>query len=123
MAYKAKFKTAYLQRMEIIEATLAAKVNVGDLVVYNPTSKALTASVGGDPTVANSYIIAQSDTSFAAIAGGRSGPYKHVNVEDKNLQFDGSVDVSTTPKKVAVFRVTDPTDVIVESYTAPEQLA
>lgn len=123
MAYRAKFKTAYLQRMLIIEATLAADVKVGDLVVYNPATKALTASAAGDASVANSYIVAQSDTSFAAIGGDRATPYKHINVEDKNLQFDPTVKSSSTVKKVAVFKVVDPTDVEVESYTASEQLA
>lgn len=123
MAYTAKFKTAYLQRMEIIEATLAAAVNVGDLVTFNPTTGALAASTDGDASKANSYIIAQSDTSFAAIGSGRSGPYDHVKVEDKNLQYDAKVAASTTKKKVAVFKVINPSDVVVESYTTREQLA
>jgi len=123
MAYRAKFKTAYLQRMELIDATLVADVNVGDLVVYDPSTKAITASVAGDATVANSYIIAQSDVSLAAIGSGRSGPYDHVKVEDKNLQFDPKVKLSTTLKKVAVFKVVNPSDVEVEEYTTFEQLA
>ena len=123
MAYTAKFKTAYLQRMEIIEATLAAAVNVGDLVIFNPSTGALAASTDGDASKANSYIIAQSDISLAAIGGGRSGPYDHVKVEDKNLQYDAKVAASTTKKKVAVFKVINPSDVVVESYTTREQLA
>ena len=123
MAYKAKFKTAYLQHIQIIEATLAADLKVDDLVIYNPETKALTASTDGKATAANAYIIAQSDISFAAIGGSRSGPYKHINVEDKNLQFDPAVKASSTLKKVAVFKVVDPTDVVVEQYTTSEQLA
>ena len=123
MAYTAKFKTAYLQRMESIEATLAAAVNVGDLVTFNPSTGALAASTDGDASKANSYIIAQSDISLAAIGGGRSGPYDPVTVEDKNLQYDAKVAASTTKKKVAVFKVINPSDVVVESYTTREQLA
>lgn len=123
MAYNAKFKTAYLQKMEIIEATLANDLYVDDLVVYNPSTKALAASADGDPTASNTYIIAQSDISFAAIDGSKSGPYSHIPVEEKNLQFNGAVKASETLKKVAVFKVIDPTDVVVTSYTNPEQLA
>lgn len=123
MAYTAKFKTAYLQRMEILEATLAAAVNVGDLVTFTPATGALAASVDGDASTANSYVIAQSDISFAAMGGGRSGPYDHVKVEDKNLQYDAKVAASATKKKVAVFKVINPSDVVVKSYTTREQLA
>lgn len=123
MAYTVKFKTAYLQRMEILEATLAAAVNVGDLVTFTPATGALAASADGDASAANSYVIAQSDISFAAMGGGKSGPYDHVKVEDKNLQYDAKVAASATKKKVAVFKVINSSDVVVKSYTTREQLA
>jgi hypothetical protein len=126
MAVQALFKTAYLQRMILVDALLAAPVNVGDLVTYNPTTRAIAPAT--DPTVANACIIAQSDTSLAVLDGARSGPYKHVRIQDKVWQFDRVVAATTgtITKKVSIFRVTNPLDVVVYDEAtitgAPEQL-
>ena len=125
MAFKASFKTAHHQHMILVDATLVAAVNVGDLVLYNPTTKALTAATAAaDVSEATAAIIAQSDISLATLDGSGkiAGPYKHVKVEDKDLQFDGAVAASATAKKVSLFKVTDVTDVVVTEYTTVEQL-
>ena len=120
MAIQALFKTAYLQRMILVDAYLQNPVNVGDLVTYNPTTKIIAPA--SDPTVANACIIAQSDVSMAVLDAARSGPYKHVRIQDKLWQFDrvvapvGDFTVPATPtgptKRVSIFRVTNPMDIV-----------
>lgn len=140
MAIQAVFKTAYHQHMELIEATSAADLvlNVGDLVTISSTNVIAkpAKSEGGaadaadvDLTSGNYAVIAQSDTSLAVLDTARSGPYKHVRVQDKTWQFDSKVNLGTTKKRISIFRVTDPFDVVLYDYTAdnsggrPEQLA
>ena len=144
MAIQAVFKTAHDQRMELVDATSAAPLtlNVGDLVTI--TSAGVVAipldsdSAPADaadidltsPGAGLSYaVIAQSDVSLAVLDGARSGPYKHVRVQDKTFQFDSTVVLGTTSKRISIFRVIDPFDVVLYDYTAnaaggrPEQLA
>lgn len=132
MAITAKFKTAYLQHTNIAEVTAASKTvfHVGDLVeitkagVISAKSGAASAADLTAPTAGSHYaIIAQSDISMAALDPTGSSPYKHVSVEDKNLQFDDTVTVDTTKKKISVFYIIDPNDVVLSDYTTPEQLA
>jgi hypothetical protein len=118
---KAKFKTAYLQRTQIVEATLAADLFVDDLVTYNPTTRVMAAAT--DPTAANAAIIAHSDRSLGINVGtNRSTPYTKTPVEDKTLQYDGKVALSTTAKKVAIWSIKDPLDIITWTPTVTEQL-
>lgn len=141
MAISALFKTAYLQHMVLIDAKSAEAltVNVGDLVtvksdgtvaaISDPASEVDLSS----PPAGNRYaIIAQTDISLASVDNGssvkRAGPYAHVPVEEKDLRFDSTLKLSTTAKKISVFWVTDPNDVVLKDYTAasggglPEQL-
>lgn len=129
---RAAFKTAYLQKMVMkeVKGASAFNANVWDLVTVTPAG--VIAAVSGlasavdlsSPPTGTSYaIVAQSDRSMAAIGGNHSGPYEHVPVEDKTVQFDGKVAITTTAKRVSLFMVTDPNDVVLTDYTTVEQLA
>ena len=100
MAKKVYFKTALGQREIVLDAIVSGDLAVGYLCKYNPSTKALTAS-SADP-VQGDYIIAQSDMTME---------YGHVPVEFQDHRYDPKVAASTEVKKVAVFRVTDVTDV------------
>lgn len=104
MAYKAYFKTGLGQHEVVLDCKVAANVKVGYLCKYDSASDTLSASTSGTP-VSGDYIIAQSDMSME---------YGHIPVENRDYIYDPTVKASTTKKKVAVFRVTDVTDV----YTA-----
>lgn len=99
MAYKAHFKTALGQREIVLDCKVSADVIVGELCTY--ANDTLTPSVSGTAAVGN-YIIAQSDMTME---------YGHVPVENRDYRYDNKVKASTTNKKVAVFAVTDATDV------------
>lgn len=104
MAYKAQFKTALGQHEIVLDCKVAADVKVGYLCKYDASTETLSASTSGT-AAAGDYIIAQSDMTME---------YGHVPVENRDYRYDPTVKASTTKKKVAVFRVTDVTDV----YTA-----
>jgi len=102
MAYKkAQFKTAYLQREIPVQAAVAEDLVVGALCTFDGTNitGATTATVGN-------YIVAQSDVTMGA---------SHVPVEHHDWRYSNKVAASTTPKNVALFRITDASDVIVEA--------
>lgn len=104
MAYKAYFKTALGQHEIVLDCLVAADVEVGYLCKYDTSTNKLSASTSATPA-SGDYIIAQSDMSME---------YGHIPVENRDYRYDPIVKASTTEKKVAVFRVTDVTDV----YTA-----
>lgn len=135
----ALFKTAYLQHMVLIDAKSAAAltVNVGDLVTITPdgtvaaiSGLASAVDLSSPPTGKKYAIIAQTDISLASLdpSAKMAGPHAHVPVEGKDLRFNSTLKLSTTPKKISVFWVTDPNDVVLKDYTAasdgslPEQL-
>ena len=99
MAYKAHFKTALGQREIVLDTKVAADLVVGQLCKYS--SGTLSASTSATP-VAGDYIIAQSDMTME---------YGHVPVESRDYRYNPKVAASTTNKKVAVFAVTDVSDV------------
>lgn len=105
MAVKAHFKTAHGQREMVLDVQVAADMKVGYLVTLSgsgDTAKITAATAG--PATAGQYIVAQSDMTM-----GR---------RDYSLyeyQYSDVVKASTTLKKVALFRVDDPSDIIVET--------
>jgi len=114
---RAIFKTARFQSIEVVDATSAAAATfqVGDLVTYNPSTKAIAAVAAGTTTVpANAAIIALSDIGLKEPGNkSRSGVYAHVDVESKNLQADKGVYFTAgQTKKVGLFFVTDAKDVV-----------
>lgn len=101
MAYKAQFKTALGQKEVVLDCKVAADVAVGYLCTYDATTNTIAASNSATPVVGN-VIIAQSDMTME---------YGHVPVENRDYRYNPKVAASTTPKKVAVFKVTDVSDV------------
>lgn len=108
MAYYGHFKTAYLQKETVEDVTLAAALNVGQLVTLS--GSALSAAAGSSESAALSaatHIIAQSDQTMA---------YGHVPVENRDYKYSPVVAASTTTtKKVALFKLVDKNDVL--TYT------
>ena len=102
MAYKkAHFRTGKDQYEIVVDATVAAELVVGAICSYNTGTKALT---GKETAAAGDYIVAQSDQTME---------YGHVPVENRDYRYSNKVAVSTTPKKVALFRIHDVADIIV----------
>lgn len=102
MAYKkAQFKTAYLQREIPVFAKVAEKLEVGALCTFNGETV-----TGAETAVAGNYIVAQSDVTMGA---------GHVPVEHHSYVYDNTVAASAEKKNVALFLITDASDVIVEA--------
>ena len=114
------FKTAYLQH-EIVEdvkvtAGKGQVLHVGDIVKI--TNGVLGLVLSASATSANGvsfpalttdmYIVAQSDQTME---------YGHVPVEMRDYRYDDKVADKTTAKKVALFRIINPQDVIVKQTT------
>ena len=99
---KAHFKTAHLQREVVMDVKVKADMEVGTLVSL--ASGTITEKAG--PAVAGDYIVAQSDMTME---------YGHVPVENQDWRYSPKVALSTTNKKVALFRVNNPDDVVVEA--------
>lgn len=114
------FKTAYLQH-EIVEdvkvtAGKSQVLHVGDIVKI--TNGVLGLVLSASATAAGSvvfpalttdmYIVAQSDQTME---------YGHVPVEMRDYRYDDKVADKATAKKVALFRIINPQDVIVKQTT------
>ena len=114
------FKTAYLQH-EIVEdvkvtAGKGQVLHVGDIVKI--TNGVLGLVLSASATSANGvsfpalttdmYIVAQSDQTME---------YGHVPVEMRDYRYDDKVADKATAKKVALFRIINPLDVIVTKTT------
>ena len=104
MAFKtAHFKTAKDQYEIVLDAIVTEELKVGAICTYDASTKKLT---GASAAAAGSYIVAQSDQSME---------YGHIPVENRDYRYSSTVAISTTAKKVAVFRISDVTDVIVNA--------
>lgn len=114
------FKTAYLQH-EIVEdvkvtAGKGQVLHVGDIVkitngVLGLVLSASASSANGvsfPALTTDMYIVAQSDQTME---------YGHVPVEMRDYRYDDKVADKSTAKKVALFRIINPQDVIVKQTT------
>ena len=114
------FKTAYLQH-EIVEdvkvtAGKGQVLHVGDIVKITNgvlglvlSASAASASAVSFPVLTTDmYIVAQSDQTME---------YGHVPVEMRDYRYDNKVADKATAKKVALFRIINPQDVIVTKTT------
>ena len=114
------FKTAYLQH-EIVEdvkvtAGKGQVLHVGDIVKITNgvlglvlSASATSASGVSFPALTTDmYIVAQSDQTME---------YGHVPVEMRDYRYDNKVADKATAKKVALFRIINPLDVIVKQTT------
>ena len=114
------FKTAYLQHEVVEDVKVTAGkgqvLHVGDIVKI--TNGVLGLVLSASATSANGvsfpalttdmYIVAQSDQTME---------YGHVPVEMRDYRYDDKVADKTTAKKVALFRIINPQDVIVKQTT------
>lgn len=114
------FKTAYLQHEVVEDVKVTAGKNqvlhVGDIVKI--TNGVLGLVLSASATSANGvsfpalttdmYIVAQSDQTME---------YGHVPVEMRDYRYDNKVADKATAKKVALFRIINPQDVIVKQTT------
>lgn len=114
------FKTAYLQHEVVEDVKVTAGKNqvlhVGDIVKI--TNGVLGLVLSASATAASSvvfpalttdmYIVAQSDQTME---------YGHVPVEMRDYRYDDKVADKATAKKVALFRIINPQDVIVTKTT------
>ena len=114
------FKTAYLQHEVVEDVKVTAGKNqvlhVGDIVKI--TNGVLGLVLSASATAAGSvvfpalttdmYIVAQSDQTME---------YGHVPVEMRDYRYDDKVADKATAKKVALFRIINPQDVIVTKTT------
>ena len=114
------FKTAYLQH-EIVEdvkvtAGKGQVLHVGDIVKITngvlglvlSASAASASAVSFPALTTDMYIVAQSDQTME---------YGHVPVEMRDYRYDDKVADKATAKKVALFRIINPLDVIVKQTT------
>lgn len=116
--FKAKFKTAYLQREIPVEVAVigSAALEVGQLVTLTPTNGTnpdyIAAAAGATEAAALSaatHIIAQSDMTME---------YGHVPVENRDYKYSpevavtaSSISTSSPKKKVALFKLINKDDV------------
>lgn len=114
----AGFKTAYLQRevcvtADVIGTTVGkAACKVGDFVKLVPATATVGAYIQKSTIAAATHIVAQSDMTQE---------YGHVPVENRDYRYNPEVKatvaavpttITTTAKKVALFKITDPDDII-----------
>lgn len=114
------FKTAYLQHEVVEDVKVTAGKNqvlhVGDIVKITngvlglvlSASAASASAVSFPALTTDMYIVAQSDQTME---------YGHVPVEMRDYRYDNKVADKTTVKKVALFRIINPQDVIVTKTT------
>ena len=114
------FKTAYLQHEIVEDVKVTAGKNqvlhVGDIVKITngvlglvlSASAASASAVSFPALTTDMYIVAQSDQTME---------YGHVPVEMRDYRYDDKVADKSTAKKVALFRIINPQDVIVTKTT------
>lgn len=114
------FKTAYLQHEIVEDVKVTAGKNqvlhVGDIVKITngvlglvlSASAASASAVSFPALTTDMYIVAQSDQTME---------YGHVPVEMRDYRYDDKVADKATAKKVALFRIINPQDVIVKQTT------
>ena len=98
----AHFKTGWMQKEQVLDVKVAADLKVGDMVTLNTSTNTIAKTT--DKATAQ-YIVAQSDMTME---------YGHIPVEQHDHRYSDVVAASTSAtKKVAVFYITDKSDVIV----------
>lgn len=100
----AHFKTAWMQKEQVLDVKVAADCKVGDMVSINEAGDTITKTTKLSEA---DYIIAQSDNTME---------YGHIPVEQHDHRYSDAVKASTgAKKKVAVFFIIDESDVIVDA--------
>ena len=127
--YRGEFKTAYLQHEVALDLKVKAAggvasgdtpstsqiLHVGDIVkIVNNELQLVVAGAASENSIADPalttdmYIVAQSDQTME---------YGHVPVELRDYRYVDTVADKTTVKKVALFRIINPQDVILHKVT------
>ena len=127
--YRGEFKTAYLQHEVALDLKVKAAggvasgdtpsstqiLHVGDIVkIVNNELQLVVAGAAAEGSIADPvlttdmYIVAQSDQTME---------YGHVPVELRDYRYVDTVADKTTVKKVALFRIINPQDVILHKVT------
>lgn len=117
-APRASFKTAYLQREDVLIAPAAASIDarVGDVVKINANGKLEKVAVTGQSTAAaaiaaakaavqvGNYILAQSDMTM---------DYGHVPVENRDYRYSDKVSmIANEDKRVMVYKIVNLDDIV-----------
>ena len=114
------FKTAYLQH-EIVEdvkvtAGKSQVLHVGDIVKI--TNGVLGLVLSASATAADSVVFPELTTDMYIVAqSDQTMEYGHVPVEMRDYRYDDKVADKATVKKVVLFRIINPQDVIVTKTT------
>lgn len=98
----AHFKTAWMQKEQVLDVKVAADCKVGDMVALNPDGVTLDKT---NSLSAADYIIAQSDMTMER---------GHIPVEQHDHRYSDKVAKSDTLKKVAVFFILDESDIVLD---------
>lgn len=127
--YRGEFKTAYLQHEVALDLKVKAAggvasgdtpstsqiLHVGDIVkIVNNELQLVVAGAASENSIVDPalttdmYIVAQSDQTME---------YGHVPVELRDYRYVDTVADKTTVKKVALFRIINPQDVILHKVT------
>lgn len=127
--YRGEFKTAYLQHEVALDLKVKAAggvtagdtpstsqiLHVGDIVkIVNDELQLVVAGAAAEASIVDPalttdmYIVAQSDQTME---------YGHVPVELRDYRYVDTVADKTTIKKVALFRIINPQDVILHKDT------
>ena len=102
----AHFRTGYQQYVLPVDATVAAELVVGDLVVITPADSSKPAAIAKASTLAAAtHMIALADETMNG---------KYVPTDAKNYAPSNKIAASTTAKKVGVYPLFDKADVIVD---------
>ena len=127
--YRGEFKTAYLQHEVALDLKVKAAggvasgdtpstsqiLHVGDIVkIVNNELQLVVAGAASENSIVDPalttdmYIVAQSDQTME---------YGHVPVELRDYRYVDTIADKTTVKKVALFRIINPQDVILHKVT------
>lgn len=99
----AHFKTAWMQKEQVLDVKVAADCKVGDMVALDRDTETLNLTRSLSTA---DYIIAQSDITME---------YGHIPVELHDHRYSDKVAQSNTKKKVAVYFILDESDIILDA--------
>lgn len=100
----AHFKTAWMQKEQVLDVKVATDCKVGDMVALDRDTNTLNKT--NSLSVAD-YIIAQSDMTMER---------GHIPVEQHDHRYSDKVAASTgATKKVAVYFIIDESDIILDA--------
>ena len=112
--FKAKFKTAYLQRELAESALVAANMTLGEMVVVTPATEHIPVIV--KPLVAETEGAAKAEANAFLAQSDMTLDYGHVPVEDRDYRYSPTVKATHTSIGKGLFETTTARDA---ALTAP----